>query len=687
MTSSFKAFFWNARGVANPATQRYIAQLCRTHHPHIVCIAELWTWTHLVQDFWSALGLKLLAVNNRDNLAPNLWFFCAAHISTTLISSSAQQVSVSLMIQNTPCLFSAIYASTAVFSRRQLWRDLQLLNFQGPWCCIGDFNAVLGAHEKVGGHPPPSLSCADFLSFTNDANLLHLPTSGTFFTWTNGRRGRNRIQLRLDRALCNSVALDFWDALNVVALPRFKSDHSPLLLTCQLGTKSFASPFKFMKVWCEDNRCKGVVQQAWSQQIYGCPMFVLSEKLKCVKQALKSWNRNHFGHIQQNVHLASKALDDIQRANQSSTPDLDAEFRAHLKLDQALHLQACFWKDRSRIRWHTGGDRCTEFFHKYTRIKQATKGISVLQHEGSLLTTQDAIEGKVISYFSTLYSSPNVCTPNSLIHDVIPELVTSTDNEFLTALPLDAEIRKVVFDSNADAAPGPDGFGCSFFQTFWDVVRREVCVAVRQFFSTGWILPNMNSSVVALIPKSPDAIDVENYRPIAVANFKFKLITKIIADRLATIAPKIISPQQCGFVKGRHIIDCIGVVSESINVLHKKTFGGNVALKLDICKAFDTLDWKFILDVLKAFGFCDKFCDWVSTILQSARLSFSVNGHAAGFISCSRGVRQGDLLSYSVWRKRFLAEVLLNLLKMVISSCCLVLVGFACPLMLFLQMT
>ena len=155
MTSSFKAFFWNARGVANPATQRYIAQLCRTHHPHIVCIAEPWTWTHLVQDFWSALGLKLLAVNNRDNLAPNLWFFCAAHISATLISSSAQQVSVSLMIQNTPCLFSAIYASTAVFSRRQLWRDLQLLNFQGPWCCIGDFNAVLGAHEKVGGRPPP----------------------------------------------------------------------------------------------------------------------------------------------------------------------------------------------------------------------------------------------------------------------------------------------------------------------------------------------------------------------------------------------------------------------------------------------------------------------------------------------------------------------------------------------------
>ena len=337
-------------------------------------------------------------------------------------------------------------------------------------------------------------------------------------------------------------------------------------------------------------------------------MFVLSEKLKAVKHALKSWNRNHFGHIQHSVQLASKALDDIQQSNQSSSPDFEAELQAHLKLDRALHLQACYWKDKSRVRWHMGGDRCTEFFHRYTRLKLATKGIPALQHEGSLLTTQEAIEGKVISYFSDLYSSPNVCTPNSLIQEVIPNLVSHSDNGFLTAIPSDAEIHKAVFASNADVAPGPDGFGCCFFQIFWEVVQKEVCAAVRQFFLSGWILLNMNSGIVALISKSSNAIDVENFRPIAVANFKFKIITKILADRLASIAPKLISSQQCGFVKGRHIFDCIGVVSESVNILHKKTFGGNIALKLDIRKAFDTLDWKFILDVLRAFGFCETFC-------------------------------------------------------------------------------
>jgi hypothetical protein len=93
-----------------------------------------------------------------------------------------------------------------------------------------------------------------------------------------------------------------------------------------------------------------------------------------------------------------------------------------------------------------------------------------------------------------------------------------------------------------------------------------------------------------LIPKTNNADSVEQYRPIAVANFKFKIISKILADRLATTMPSIVLVQQRGFIKGRNIKDCICLTSEAINVLQKKTLGGNIALKVDIEKAFDTLD-------------------------------------------------------------------------------------------------
>jgi hypothetical protein len=80
-------------------------------------------------------------------------------------------------------------------------------------------------------------------------------------------------------------------------------------------------------------------------------------------------------------------------------------------------------------------------------------------------------------------------------------------------------------------------------------------------------------------------------------------------------------------------------------LLTKKQFGGNIAIKVDICKAFDTLDWKFLITVLNQFGFGDLFCDWISAILHSAHLSILVTGNAVGYFPCTRGVSQGDPLS------------------------------------------
>ena len=108
---------------------------------------------------------------------------------------------------------------------------------------------------------------------------------------------------------------------------------------------------------------------------------------------------------------------------------------------------------------------------------------------------------------------------------------------------------------------------------------------------------------------------------------------------------RIVSIEQRGFIRDRNISDCIILASKAINLLDKKQYGGNVALKVDIRKAFDTFDWNFLLSVLRQFGFSTVLTDWISAILHSARLSTMVNGKAVGFFSCSRGVRQGDPLS------------------------------------------
>ncbi|XP_058784485.1 uncharacterized protein LOC131659290 [Vicia villosa] len=232
----------------------------------------------------------------------------------------------------------------------------------------------------------------------------------------------------------------------------------------------------------------------------------------------------------------------------------------------------------------------------------------------------------------------------SMVKQTILPLVDEATNRVLTNIPSLEEISAAVFSLNGDSAPGPYSFGAFFYQKYWDIIKHDVSNAVIQFFSSGWMLPELNASSIVLIPKIKGANSLDLFRLIVVANFKFKIISKVIADRLAAIMSLLVSPDQRDFIKGRRIHDCIALASEAFNLLDTKTWCGNIALKVDISKAFDTLQWDFLLKVLHNFGFNEKF-SWINCILHSAHLSVNVNGSLKGYFSCSRGVRQGDPLS------------------------------------------
>lgn len=160
----------------------------------------------------------------------------------------------------------------------------------------------------------------------------------------------------------------------------------------------------------------------------------------------------------------------------------------------------------------------------------------------------------------------------------------------------------------------------------------------------------VNENIVVLIPKVLKADITEQYRPIALSNFIFKVITKFFAERLRTIMSNIISTNQKGFIKGRKIVDCICLTSEVINMLLNKVFGGNLAIRIDICKAFNTIDQNFLQKVMHSFGFDYKFYHWIYIILHFAKLSIYVNIVRLQVIFvCKRGVGQSDLFPPSLF--------------------------------------
>lgn len=245
-----KCFYWNLRGLANSPTKLALKNLLVKFKPDLCIIAEPWmSVSHLSQRWLHNRNLKVFAVNNRNNLNPNLWCLCASHLSPIIFSIDDQQVSFQVDLGGKTFGISAVYASTCYLKRRHLWHAISSIqtHYPIPWSCIGDFNSILGAHEQKSFSTPNRLPMSDFQNWSDSHNLIHLPTRGSNYTWTNGRKGRNNIQRRLDRVIVNQDWINACSSSSVCTLTKLRSDHHPLLFEFSIQDIQFASPFKFMR--------------------------------------------------------------------------------------------------------------------------------------------------------------------------------------------------------------------------------------------------------------------------------------------------------------------------------------------------------------------------------------------------------------------------------------------------------
>ena len=154
----------------------------------------------------------------------------------------------------------------------------------------------------------------------------------------------------------------------------------------------------------------------------------------------------------------------------------------------------------------------------------------------------------------------------------------------------------------------------------------------------------LNSAYITLLPKKQDVISVKDYRPISLVHSFAKLVTKLMANRLAGHLDQMVSPNQSAFIKGRFILDNFMLVQHTTKFLHQQKQSW-VLLKLDITKAFDSVSWPFLLEVLRNLGFGIIWCDIISGLLASSSTQILLNGSPGNKITHRRGLRQGDPLS------------------------------------------
>ncbi|KAK4571672.1 hypothetical protein RGQ29_030188 [Quercus rubra] len=383
-----------------------------------------------------------------------------------------------------------------------------------PWCCFGDFNIVRFPSE-CRGETRSALAMEKFSEFIEDLNLIDLPLEGGSYTWSSGTD--QPAMSRIDRAL---VSLDWEDHFPDVIqriLPHPISDHSPILLEAW-GMAKGKSPFRFENMWLKTEEFLDKVQ-SW-------------------------WNHHSFVERQKNQLMEElKSLD--AKEGELGLSDREKSHRVNLRsqVEHLLSLEEISWRQKSRMLCITEGDNNTKFFHRMANSYRRYNHLRALEVDGVVFEEESEVSNQVVQFYKNLYKESEGWRPF-----------------------VEEEILQVVSDMEGDKAPGPDGFTMAFYQHCWKVVEKDVLAVFEEVFHHCKFEKSLNATFLVLIPKKNDASDIRDFQPISLVGSVYKILAKVLANRLRMVLNQLISETQNSFVaKGK-----VGFLESFVNLILKR---------------------------------------------------------------------------------------------------------------------
>ncbi|XP_056695214.1 uncharacterized protein [Spinacia oleracea] len=370
---------------------------------------------------------------------------------------------------------------------------------------------------------------------------------------------------------------DFRAALEECNLRDPKLDHTPIFARLKRPKKKRRrgkKSFKFETCWLLDEACDGVAEKA-----------------------LK---------VAQGERISDEAV--------ANCVALEKD------LDDLYEKQEAFWYLRSRAADIKDGDRNTKYFHhKASQRRRRNEIKRLMDGTGQWVTEEEEIEGVVEDFYEELFttSGPSSTAVEKVL-EAVGTTISSEDNNLLLRPFTKEEIYAALCQMDPCKAPGPDGMHAIFYQKYWHIVGDDVSRYVCNILHGNCSPQPINNTNIALISKVRRPTVMSEFRPIALSNVLNKLASKAIVLRLKSILPGIISKNQSAFVPGRLVTDDALIALELFHTMKKRSKGkkGSIALKLDMSKAYDRVEWCFLVKLLLKMGFSSS---WVKVVMGCVR--------------------------------------------------------------------
>nr|KYP54028.1 Retrovirus-related Pol polyprotein LINE-1 [Cajanus cajan] len=364
---------------------------------------------------------------------------------------------------------------------------------------------------------------------------------------------------------------------------------------------------KFEAAWLTHDEFPELIQREWKANESW------NQKVGHIKKYLLEWNLNTFGNAFKAKKQLLRRLNGITGKLMQGPNRFLERLQSELwtELESILAREEIIWFQKSRCKWLLMGDRNTRYFHGTIVIRRRRNKVERLLNDQALwVTQQEELEAMVTEPIS------------------------------------DEEILQAIKRMGSFKAPGPDGLQAIFYQSQWNVVGPFVCKLIHDIEEQPSKVAHINDTLIVIIAKVEVVTHLKQMRPISLCNVSYKLLTKVLAHRLSKVMEYLVHPNQSSFVPHRNSRDNVIVFQEVMHSMKsKKGNKGWMAIKIDLEKAYDRLNWNFIKDTLLDIGLPSSFINLVWACISSAKFRMLWNGEALSEFLPSRGVRQGDPIS------------------------------------------